>query len=392
MSARTSAIETVGLSKTYGGEVQALVDVDLRGEQGEVFGFLGPNGAGKNTLIRILLDLIRPSAGRGALLGQDTRGKGGPARRSVGYLPGDLRLWPRATGRAELASLSALRGCGHEREIAALADRLGAQLGRPVRDLSKGNRQKIGLIQAFMHRPSLAVLEEPTSGLDPLVQETFRSLVREAAAEGRTVFLSSHSLDEVQHVAGRIGIIRAGRASSRRRATATSGCPCAARPTPWSSTPGGTRCWTWSRSRPTSRRSSCRTTRRAAVPELLRRAVGDRARTLGGWLIGIAAYIALIVAVFPSIHGSKQFDDLLKQYPDVLKSFLGIGDTLSITSGPGFVETELFSLMLPLLALVLAIGVGAATIAGEEEQGLLELVVSAPVSRRVVIGSKAAGC
>ena len=127
------------------------------------------------------------------------------------------------------------------------------------------------------------------------------------------------------------------------------------------------------------------------MPELLRRAVGDRARTLGGWLIGIAAYIAVIVAVFPSIHGSKQFDDLLKQYPDVLKSFLGVGDTLSITSGPGFVETELFSLMLPLLALVLAIGVGAATIAGEEEQGLLELVVSSPVPRRAVIGWKAAG-
>ena len=112
---------------------------------------------------------------------------------------------------------------------------------------------------------------------------------------------------------------------------------------------------------------------------------------MAGWLIGFAAYIALIVAVFPSIHGSKQFDDLLKRYPDVLKSFLGIGDTLSITSGPGFIDTELFSLMLPLLALVLAIGVGATTIAGEEEQGLLELVLSAPVSRRAVIGWKATG-
>ena len=127
------------------------------------------------------------------------------------------------------------------------------------------------------------------------------------------------------------------------------------------------------------------------MPELLRRAVGDRSRALAGWLIGFAAYIALIVAVFPSIHASNQFDDLLKQYPDVLKSFLGIGDTLSITSGPGFIDTELFSLMLPLLALVLAIGVGAATIAGEEEQGLLELVVSAPVPRRAVIGWKALG-
>ena len=127
------------------------------------------------------------------------------------------------------------------------------------------------------------------------------------------------------------------------------------------------------------------------MPELLRRAVGDRSRALGAWLLGFAAYIALIVAVFPSIHGSQQFDDLLKQYPDVLKSFLGIGDTLSITSGPGFLDTELFSLMLPLLALVLAIGVGAATIAGEEEQGLLELVVSAPVTRRAVIGWKGTG-
>jgi ABC-2 type transport system ATP-binding protein len=124
--------------------VGALVDVDLCVEQGEVFGFLGPNGAGKSTLIRILLDLIRPSGGRAALMGQDTWGNGGPVRQSVGYLPGVLRLWPRATGRAQLASLSALRGGGHEPEIAALADRLGAQLDRPVRDLSKGNRQKIG--------------------------------------------------------------------------------------------------------------------------------------------------------------------------------------------------------------------------------------------------------
>jgi ABC-2 type transport system ATP-binding protein len=210
MSPGTPAIETTGLSKTYGGDVRALVDVDLRVERGEVFGFLGPNGAGKSTLIRILLDLIRPTGGSASLLGEDARA-GGAARRSVGYLPGDLRLWPRDTGRAQLASLSALRGGGHDGEIAALAERLGAQLDRPVRDLSKGNRQKIGLIQAFMHRPGLAILDEPTSGLDPLVQETFRSLVREAAADGRSVFLSSHSLDEVQHVATRVGIIRAGR-------------------------------------------------------------------------------------------------------------------------------------------------------------------------------------
>jgi ABC-2 type transport system ATP-binding protein len=206
-----SVIETVGLSKTYGGEVRALQDVDLRVEQGEVFGFLGPNGAGKSTLIRILLDLIRPTSGQALLLGRDSRTAGHTARAEIGYLPGDLRLWPRATGRAQLESLSALRGGGHDSEVAALTERFGAQLDRPARDLSKGNRQKIGLIQAFMHRPALAILDEPTGGVDPLVQEQFRELVREAAADGRTVFLSSHSLDEVQHVATRVGIIRAGR-------------------------------------------------------------------------------------------------------------------------------------------------------------------------------------
>jgi ABC-2 type transport system ATP-binding protein len=180
-------------------------------ERGEVFGYLGPNGAGKSTTIRLLLDIIRPTAGTARLLGLDARRQGVEARRRVGYLPGDLRLADRLTGAELLDSLARLRG-GVDRSLRdALCERLGAALDRPIRQLSKGNRQKIGLVQAFMHRPDLVVLDEPTSGLDPLLQVEVRALMRETAADGRTVFLSSHSLDEVQHAADRVAVIRQGR-------------------------------------------------------------------------------------------------------------------------------------------------------------------------------------
>ena len=205
------AIQTIGLGKTYDGRVRALDGLDLRVERGEVFGYLGPNGAGKSTTIRILLDLIRPTDGRASLLGQDTRAQSLEARRRVGYLPGDLRLADRPSGREQLDSLARLRG-GEDRPTRdALVERFGVVLDRPIRELSKGNRQKLGVVQAFMHLPELLVLDEPTGGLDPLLQGEFRALVRETAAEGRTVFLSSHSLDEVQHIADRIGIIRTGK-------------------------------------------------------------------------------------------------------------------------------------------------------------------------------------
>jgi ABC-2 type transport system ATP-binding protein len=206
-----AAIETSGLSKTYGSDVHALVDLDLRVEQGEVFGYLGPNGAGKSTTIRLLLGLILPTRGRASLFGLDTRAEGVRARERVGYLPGDLRLADRLSGRQQVDSLARLRGGADDAYRAELCERFDAVLDRPIRQLSRGSRQKLGIVQAFMHRPALVVLDEPSSGLDPLLQNEFRDLLRETVERGATVFLSSHSLDEVQHVADRVGIIRGGK-------------------------------------------------------------------------------------------------------------------------------------------------------------------------------------
>jgi beta-exotoxin I transport system ATP-binding protein len=203
-------VRATGLTKFYG-DARGIVDLDLEVHEGEVFGFLGPNGAGKTTTIRLLLDLIRPSSGRAQVLGLDARKDSLAIHRRLGYLPGELSLYDRLTGRELLTYFASLRGLDRLGDAPALAERFEVELDRPIRALSKGNRQKVGMVQAFMHRPELLVLDEPTSGLDPLVQQTFYELVREVVAAGRTVFLSSHVLPEVQHVADRVGVIREGR-------------------------------------------------------------------------------------------------------------------------------------------------------------------------------------
>lgn len=204
------AIHTEGLTKRYG-NFEALTDLNLDVGRGEVFGFLGPNGAGKTTAIRTILDEIRPSAGSASILGLDTHRDVVEIRRHVGYLPGDLAMYPNLTGRDSLRYFANLRGGVDWTYVEELAERFGATLEKKVGELSSGNRQKIGLIQAFMNRPEVVIMDEPSSGLDPLVQQQFQNLMKEVADEGRTVFLSSHTLSEVQRAADRIGIIRRGK-------------------------------------------------------------------------------------------------------------------------------------------------------------------------------------
>ena len=210
MTESTAAVSTRGLTKRYG-STPALHGIDLHIPRGSVFGMIGPNGAGKTTTMRLLLDIIRPTAGEIRVLGEDPREGSAGLRRRVGYLPGELHLEARVRGRELLAHYAEISGAVRPGVVDSLAQRLGLDLGRPVRSLSKGNKQKIGLIQAFMHEPELLVLDEPTSGLDPLVQQEFHAMLHEAKANGQTVFLSSHVLSEVQQTAHEIAILKAGR-------------------------------------------------------------------------------------------------------------------------------------------------------------------------------------
>ncbi len=203
-------IETERLTKSYG-SARGIEDVTIAVEAGEVFGFLGPNGAGKTTTIRTLLDLLHPSAGSARIFGLDSRRASVAIRARLGNLPGDFGYGKEATGREALSLLARLRGIEGTGRAEALAKRFRANLDRPLGELSRGNRQKAGLILATFHEPELLILDEPTSGLDPLMQEEFLTLVCEERERGCAVFISSHELDEVERVCDRVGIVRAGR-------------------------------------------------------------------------------------------------------------------------------------------------------------------------------------
>ncbi|MBI5931858.1 MAG: ABC transporter ATP-binding protein [Chloroflexi bacterium] len=203
-------IQTKNLTKKYGGMV-ALHDLNLEVQRGEVFGYLGPNGAGKTTTIRTLLDLIRPTSGAATILGLDSRRDSVKIHAQVGFLPSEMTLYHNMTGRQYVQFIEQGRRVACMAEAERLAQRLDYDLHRSLEGLSTGNRRKMGLIAALMHRPPLLILDEPTSGLDPLMQQTFNELIREIQAEGRTVFLSSHNLPEVEALCDRVGILRAGK-------------------------------------------------------------------------------------------------------------------------------------------------------------------------------------
>lgn len=205
------AIQTIGLSKRYSSSGSfALKDLNISIMPGEVYGFLGPNGAGKSTTIRLLMNFIQPTEGTATIFGKDIVSDSVAIKQSVGYLAGEVALYPKMTGRELLDYMAALQPPRTKGYIKELAGRFQANLDVKIRDLSKGNRQKIGLLQAFMSRPKALILDEPTSGLDPLMQEEFFILLKEVTKDGGSVFFSSHNLAEVQRVCDRIGFIREG--------------------------------------------------------------------------------------------------------------------------------------------------------------------------------------
>jgi ABC-2 type transport system ATP-binding protein len=221
MSHNTPVIQTENLSKMYRKnrreQVRALDHLNLSVQPGEIFGYLGPNGAGKTTTIRLLLDLIRPSEGRASIFGQDVRANSVELHKCIGFLPGELNLWKNLTGLQVVNVISRIRGGVEMKYVHELAERLQLDLSLRVRSYSSGNKRKLGLVIALMNKPDLLILDEPTNGLDPLMQQIFNELMLETQREGRTIFLSSHILSEVQAICDRVGILGGGQLKAVER-------------------------------------------------------------------------------------------------------------------------------------------------------------------------------
>lgn len=207
-----ASIKIEGLTKHYSGADKfALKDLSLTVAPGEIYGFLGPNGAGKSTTIRLLMNFIQPTRGRAELLGKDVVRNSVELKSYIGYLSGENAMYPKLTGAQYLSYMNDLQVSNSKRNAEKLAKKLGADLNKKINDLSTGNKQKIAIIQAFMHNPKILILDEPTRGLDPLMQEAFYELLVDAKKRGATIFMSSHILGEIQKTCDRVGIIREGR-------------------------------------------------------------------------------------------------------------------------------------------------------------------------------------
>jgi len=206
-------IETQNLTKVYPGKGDGFLALDklnLQVERGEIFGYLGPNGAGKSTTIRMFTDLIRPTEGSATILGYDSQRDSVKLHKHIGFLPGELSLWKNETSINIVRYFARIHGNVDMNYVRSLADQLQFDMSKKIREYSTGNKRKLGIILALMHKPELLILDEPTSGLDPLMQQTFNRLMKEVRAEGRTVFLSSHVLSEVQAICDRVGVLRKG--------------------------------------------------------------------------------------------------------------------------------------------------------------------------------------
>lgn len=220
MNTINAIIQTENLSKVYRvgrEEIPALKQLSLSVQKGEIFGYLGPNGAGKTTTIRLLLDIIRPTSGRASVMGMDAQADSVAIHRHIGFLPGELNLWKNLTGAQVVEYIGKLRGGVDTKTVRDLTGRLQLDLSLRVRSYSTGNKRKLGLVLAMMNKPDLLILDEPSSGLDPLMQQEFNQLMREVRDDGRTVFLSSHVLSEVQAICDRVGILRGGELKAVQR-------------------------------------------------------------------------------------------------------------------------------------------------------------------------------